>query len=134
MSVVSVYCFVETEDKKELINRAKSFLENWLGNEFYDGFRVQEDGVLPYLSDLPSDYLEKECSRSQNLIQHLREKAAEMREAEDRLGEARAMRRASDLLYENLCPDMPWFNIESADFSIPSDPLRWGAVMVDFYY
>jgi hypothetical protein len=132
MPVVSVYCFAETEDKKELIHRVNFFLEGRLGNEFYDGYTVREDNVRP-LSDLFSDYLTKGYSRCRNLTRRLRKEALEMREAGNRLAEARAMRRASDLLYENLCPDMPWFNIECVDFSVPSEPSQWGAVMADFH-
>jgi hypothetical protein len=44
------------------------------------------------------------------------------------------MRRASDLLYGNMCEDMPWFNIDTADFFLPPDKQGWRAVMVDFYY
>jgi hypothetical protein len=43
------------------------------------------------------------------------------------------MRRASDLLWENMCPDMPWFNLGDYSYYLPEDSGGWWAVMVEFY-
>jgi ribosomal protein S17E len=133
MPVVSVFCFVIADNREEAVQRAGRKIGERCGNEFYNGYEVQKE-LVRKVSDLSSAYLTEEYARSRDLLQRYREAAEARRKAGDRLGKARAMRRAGDLFYENLCPDMPWFNIEGMDFSVPSEPWQWGAVMVDFHY
>jgi hypothetical protein len=116
-------------------------LDSWIfgtgiyKKEFYDGFEIQEGpGDIQPLPDSYDGYFTPLYAASQSLLQQFREEAEKARKLGDRVGEAGALRRVSDLLYENMCPAMPWFNIESGDFFLPSDKQGWWAVMVEFYY
>jgi hypothetical protein len=132
MGTVSVYCFIGAQNREDAEHAVNVLLEDTLGREFYDGFDIEENGTRP-LSDISADYLTEVYTRSQDLIQQFRGEAEAAREADDRWGEAVALRRASDLLFENMCPAMPWYNIESYDFSLPPVKQGWWAVMVNFY-
>jgi hypothetical protein len=102
--------------------------------EFYDGFEVHNGaGDIQPLSNIPDDYLTAMYTASQDLLRQFREGAEEARKTGNRVSEARAMRHASCILYENMCVEMPWFNMEAGDFSLPLDTQGWWAVMVDFY-
>jgi hypothetical protein len=136
MATVSVYCFVAAGDKEEAARIVGVEIEERCEREFYEDWEVLEDGVRP-LSALSDDYLTEEYSHSQDMIQRFREEGEQARKKGNRLAEACAARRLSDLLCENMCPDMPWFNFEGYDFSLPSGPPgigQWFAVMVEFYY
>jgi hypothetical protein len=133
MGTVNVYCFIEAKSREGAVRLVNFRLGDRLGREFYDGFEVQESEIR-LLSDIAADYLTEAYTRSQNSLQQLREEAEKARKAGDRGGEAIALRYASDLLFENMCPAMPWHNIGGGDFSLPSDRRGWWAVMVSFYY
>jgi hypothetical protein len=134
MGTVSAYCFICAQDKEDAKYAVNSFLEDRMGKEFYDGFTIQDGpGDIQLLSNFYDNYFTPLYATSQSLLQQFREEAEKARELEDRVGEAGALRRASDLLYESKCPAMPWFNIEGGDFFLPSDKQGWWAVMVEFY-
>jgi hypothetical protein len=135
MGTVGLYCFIGVQDKEDAKHAVNSFLEELLGQAFYDGFEIQDGpGDIQPLSDFYDGYFTPLYAASQSLLQQFREEAEKARKSGDRAGEAGALRRVSDLLYENMCPAMPWFNIEGGDFSMPSDKQGWWAVMVEFYY
>jgi hypothetical protein len=135
METVSVYCFICAKSREIAVNVVNGWLENRRDKEFYAYFTVQEGtGDTQLLSDLPDDYFTEIYTASQSLLRQFRENAEEMRKTGNRRGEARALRCASELLLENICPAMPWYNLESMDFFLPSDRQGWWAVMVDFYY
>jgi hypothetical protein len=132
VSVVSVFCFFTADSREEAVRRAGRIIGDRCGNEFYDSYEVQKEPVRK-VSELSSACLTEKYTRCQDLLQQYREAAGSCRKAGDSVGEARAMRRASDLLYENVCPDMPWYNFEDMCYVLPSGA-GWWAVMVDFHY
>jgi hypothetical protein len=135
MGTVSVYCLIGAQDREDAVHEVNGRLSNHLRREFYDGFEIQQGpGDTQPLDDIPDDCFTKLYAASQSLLQQFREEAEKARRAGDRGGEAVALRRASDLLFENMCAAMPWYNLSSLDFSLPSDKRGWWAVMVDFYY
>jgi hypothetical protein len=135
MGTVSVYCFVKAQNQNEARYIVNVRLGDYMRREFYDGFEVQNDtGDIQPLSNIPDDYFTAVYTASQDLLQQLREEAEEARKTGNRVGEARAMRHASGILYEDMCVEMPWFNMEAGDFSLPLDKQGWWAVMTDFYY
>jgi hypothetical protein len=128
---------VGADDKKDAAYAVESRLADWMGREFYyDGYLVRDDNVT-LLTELAKTDRLLGYTRTQSKIQLLREEAVREQRLQNALGEARALRRASDLLFENMCIDMPWYNIDYGDFTVPSEPPKsgkWWAVMVDFYY
>jgi hypothetical protein len=130
-----VYCFIRAQSREIAANVVNVWFERRLDKEFYDGFEVQEGlGDIQPLSNLPDNYFTEIYVASQSLLQQFREEAEEARRLGDRIGEAIALRRVSDLLFENMCPAMPWYNLECMGFSLPSGRKGWQAVMTDFYY
>jgi hypothetical protein len=132
MALASVYCFVTGDSREAAISRTGMLLSSCNG-EFYDGYQVRETDVQ-LLADLSSGYLAERRTRHRILLRKYRKRIKEAWKTGNCYSEAYAMRRASDLLYENMCVDMPWFNLEQADFFVPSSKVvKWWAVMVDFY-
>ena len=69
-----------------------------------------------------------------------REEAEKCRATGDREGEGWAMQRAANILLEQFCSSMPWFNKETGDWALPDRDGRlcdkqdnWWAVRVRFH-
>ena len=140
MSRVSIYVFISASDKDAAVSRVQSFLEESCGREFFDGFEAVEDDVI-LASGLTPDYIRKGDEAAADLLQHHRKRAAECAEAGDKHGEGYALMSAGEILAEHLCSDMPWFNLDYWDWTVPCESHapaepghNWYAVMVEFHY
>jgi hypothetical protein len=133
MSTTSVYCFVEADSKEAALKRARYFGQDSLGKEFYNGFEIREDDVLPF-SELSAYFLVKGKVQNEQFLLRLRGDLEYAQERGTRLHEGLVMLEIGRLLVEDLSSDMPWYNFERADYSLPADAEGWWAVKVDFHY
>jgi hypothetical protein len=132
MGTASVYCFIRADDEKDAARRAANEISgyDW---PFWHDYTVLKSTIVRFIS-LSKDRWHTGRETRELRERLLREHAEEKRKSGDRRGEALTLRRISDLLFENMCPIMPWYNLEEMSFSLPDKDNRWWAVMVDFYY
>jgi hypothetical protein len=133
MAYVSVLCFTKAESEEAAIRNVEVFCEEHSGKEFYDDWAAGKC-ALP-LERVADGYLNHALILSGNVLQSCREEAEAARKDGNKQAEAYAMRRASDILFENLCSDMPYFNIDEYGYSLPDKDNRagWWSVGVDFH-
>jgi hypothetical protein len=130
---VFCYCFTEAADKDAAIANVETFCTDCGEREFFDAIQPDEEQTKP-LEDVPEDELAKLYDESRKVIRSNRKAARAAAKAGDTITEAYASRKLSDLLWANMCPDMPYFNIDDYSYDLPDDKKGWWAVMVNFHY
>jgi hypothetical protein len=140
MAQTHVYLFTSAPSKDEAADKIERWLEEYAGREFYEGWDIEKDGIVP-VSALSKEFVDKELAE----VEVFRgEKAMEALQAEadgDRFRQGCALRHVSDILCEHLCGDMPWYNTEHCSWHVPGEKDRlenpddtWWAVKTAFYY
>jgi hypothetical protein len=137
MAHIYARVFTSAPDKDTAICRVESWLEDCSEREFFDGAEVLEDDVV-LASSLSPVYFAKGRKETDGALRRRREDAVRSAERGDKSGEGRALIHAGNILCESLCYDMPWFNMEYWDWTVPDDASReqgkdWYAVMVNFH-
>jgi hypothetical protein len=129
--------FTCAEDKEDARDSVESWLDEYLGREFYDGYRI---GETVHRSEIHHSYFDKEWTRVEDMLDRQREEAEKYRRGKDRQGEGQAHHIAANILLERLCPEMPWFNRDTWDWSLPDkdgelegEQDNWWAIEVTFH-
>jgi hypothetical protein len=137
---ISVYVFTVARDEDDAARRVENRLEDFCGREFFDGFEVRKDSVVSVWSLVP-EYVTARLKALDVLLRRRRKEAAGLAESGDKFQEGHALNRVGDILCEQMCEDMPWFNMEDWNWEIPGpvdiskNPGEdWYAVMTDFRY
>jgi hypothetical protein len=128
------YVFVEADTAESATNWVRIRLEE-LRYEFYDGFNVDPDRTVR-VKDLPRDVIDRAACNVQKEADLIKEQIDVFKPDgnKDMLGWLHI--RYGEILQEELCRDMPYFNIECWDWSVPEDRNEarpWFAVHVTFY-
>jgi hypothetical protein len=139
MAGVLCYVFTRAEDGRDARESVESWLDEYLGREFYDGFEV---GSAQRRSEMRDKYIDRRYADVSYLLDRKREEADKAKLTKDRQGEGWAHHTVANILLERLCPEMPWFNKEAWDWSLPdkdgrlhgNPPDNWWAVEVRFDY
>jgi hypothetical protein len=100
--------------------------------EFYDYYQVKEKGVKPLTPGFREE-LDALRMESVDRLQEHRDNAEKRRRAGSPSTEAAELRQVSDLLWENMTPDMPFFNTEDCSYHLPRELDDWWAVLVTFH-
>ena len=138
---IGVYIFTAAENADDAWYQVESWLEDNLGREFYSKFDVEQDNIQAVL-DMEATYFDSQRSHVEGTLRSQRKDAETANVKGDRNREGTALKVISNILLENMCPSMPWFNSETYDWQVPNNDDEkhltgndcWYAVMVKFYY
>jgi hypothetical protein len=135
-----VYIFTLAENAEDAKSKVSSWLEDYADREFYDYAGLEEPEKAMLLKDVPASELEDARYATERLLPIIEGDIAQYK-ASGNLGmEGYSHIRYGHILNENLCPDMPYFNMENWDWSIPDKVPEtatgsdWYAARVDFHY
>jgi hypothetical protein len=133
------YVFTLADNAEDAKWKVERWMEENEGNEFYD-FADFEDPSTPLLiGDVPVHELKEAWERVEKQLPIIEGDIARYKASGDRLMEGYSHIRYGNILNENLCSDMPYFNMEDWDWSVPNKTIGregslWYAVEVVFHY
>jgi len=136
MSCTSKYILIEAENEDGAKMYAERFLDEYAGREFFDGgcINTETAGSVVPLSQV-KDELEKDKREIFTVtLPEIEKEIADYKEHGVRMQEGWAHIRYGEILSECVCSDMPFFNPDYGDWTIPEDADRWYAVLVDLHY
>lgn len=111
------YFMVDAEDGESALYTVELFLDEWVGRDFFDGYEIDPQAVQ--VKDLPvffiMEQLEKSAEKRKSLIREINDEWTGC----DKRQLGWLYQRVGELLLENLCADMPYYNINTGDFTIP---------------
>jgi hypothetical protein len=131
MGHIIINFLILAEDFEDAIGRVEGFLEGEKG--FYDSYEVlrKQSGYLPDMMDVICKL--RNGPDSVTLAETCLADAKIQKEA-GCFGQAGYDYRRAGLLYEGaLTQDMPIYNIDSFDYSVPLDTGGWFAIAVNFH-
>jgi len=112
------YLFFIAEDSKEdAIASVESWLDEYLSREFY--YRFSVTGNVYDMSYLTKTFVENSLRLVESRLDIQRIREEEARVKGDREAEGIAACVVGDILCERLCEDMPWYNLDTMDWSVP---------------
>jgi hypothetical protein len=133
--MIERYVFVEADTARFAMDWLESGLERVTGDVF-EGFEVNADGVTR-VKDVPPEVFERARhdakNRKENVFMFITENS--QTKAAGVLGHAYV--EYGKILQEELCVNMPYFNIEWWSWDVPEDRDEmkpWFAVPVIFYF
>jgi len=138
-----MHLYVDIITLAESVEDAKSNVRCWINDyadkEFFDWGDL-EDGEKVVLLDEARDALEKQKAKVNERLQELDKGIQNYKETGDRGAEGYLHKLYADILLENVTDEMPFFNIENWDWSLPvevpeeSKGFNWYAVRVDLHF
>ena len=116
--------------------------ETWIGHhngEFFDYGSVEDPGRVVLVSSIRKE-LEEGRAEAEKRLPVIERQIGMFKASGDRDMEGYCHKRYARILQEDTCEDMPYFNIENWDWSLPTEvPEKangrdWYAVWVDLHY
>jgi hypothetical protein len=138
MSHVEKYCFIRGEGIEDAVRRAQNALDEMRSCGKFHDYEIVNDGtgnVVKPVKDIPLSTWKDLRSKQEDLLEDLRDKIAKRTLDTNIFVEARLYRMASDLIYEDICAGMPYYDLEDGCYYVPTNRAepRW-AVLVRFYF
>jgi hypothetical protein len=137
---LSVYVFTLAEDFEDAEGRVHRWVDECDGKEFFDYAEIECPGASVLLEEIPVHELRDVWGGTAQRLSMVEAEIARCKASGDRKKEGLLHFRYGDILMENPCSDMPFFNMEDWDWSVPnkvpgaSAGKKWYAVKVDFHY
>jgi len=141
-----LHCYMIT--LAESAEDAKSTVEDWIEEhferEFYDYGGLEKGEEVVLLSEIRERLEAEKAEEVNRLIPEIENEIQKWKESGNRSMEGYSYVRYGNVLQESFCPDMPFFNINDWDWSLPEfvpkdcgDPesqYDWYAVKVDLHF
>jgi len=127
------------EDAEDAKSTVSGWIDDHFEKEFYDYGGLEEGEGVALVSDVVKELEEAKKYPEQQLIE-IQKDIEKYKEAGNRGMEGFSHIRYGNILQESFCSDMPFFNIENWDWSIPtevpenSEGCQWFAVRVDLHF
>ena len=140
---IHTYFLTLAEDADEAKSNVESFIEDRFEKEFFDygGLEeTEESKLVSSVNDVCIDLRESKFFTENDLLESIRKEIEQWKASGNRTMEGYAHKRYGEILMESFCADMPFFNIENWDWSIPTkvpeeaEGCQWFAVKVDLHY
>ena len=141
MSHLSVYIITLAADAEDAKSEVESWLDDYANREFFDYGSIEEPEKVVLLSEIRKE-LEEKKAEAESALPSIEIEIQRYKESGNRRMEGFSHKRYGAVLDEDLCSDMPFFNIENWDWSIPTEiptlngdteGMEWYAVMVDLH-
>jgi hypothetical protein len=129
------------EDAENAKSKIEGWIEDYAGREFFDSGKVSESKAV-LLSEIQSE-LEEGKLEVNRLLPIIENDIAGYKTSGTRGMEGYCHKRYGRILDEDLCSDMPFFNQEYWDWSIPTEvpkfegktlDMQWFAVMASLHH
>lgn len=135
-----VYIFTLAENAEDAKSNVRYWLDDYAGREFYDYAGLEEPEISMLLKDVPAGELEESLCETERLFQIIERDIAQYKASGNRDMEGFSHIRYGRILSQSFCDDMPYFNMEYWDWSVPdkvpetATGCEWYAVRADFHY
>jgi hypothetical protein len=135
-----VYVFTLAENTEDAKSNVRCWLDEYAEREFYDYAVLSKPETAMLVKDVPTEELENARNETERQLPIIEGDIAKYKASCARGMEGYSHFRYGHILNENLCSDMPYFNMEHWDWSVPNKAhdvaidSDWYAVMVDFHY
>jgi hypothetical protein len=140
MSHLSVYIITLADDAEDAKSKAINWMEDYYANrEFFDYGVLEKPETVHLVKDITLE-LEKLKVDAFQPLPDIEKQIERCKAEKNRISEGYYHIRYGNILSEECCSDMPFFNISEWDWSIPTevpedaDGRDWYAVMVDLHY
>jgi hypothetical protein len=127
-----VYIFTLAEDDEDAKSKVSSWLDDYADREFYDYAGREEPEKSMLLKEVPASELEDALYETERLLPIIEGDIAQHKASGNRGMEGYSHIRYGHILNQSLCSDMPYFNMENWDWSVP-DKVPETAVGSDWY-
>jgi hypothetical protein len=114
-----VYIITLAKDAEDAKSKVSCWLDEYAEREFYDYAGIDEPETSLLLKDVPTGELEDARYESERLLPIIEGDIAQYKATGSRGMEGYSHIRYGHILNENLCSDMPYFNMENWDWSVP---------------
>ena len=136
---IHVYIITLAEDVEDAKSNVSSWIDEYADREFFDWGGLEEPDDVVLLSEIIGE-LEKEKEEADKRIPYYEEKIAVSKAQKSRSMTGFYYKQLGMILCENPTDDMPFFNIEQWDWSLPTEVpkkaagMNWYAVKADLHY
>jgi hypothetical protein len=136
---LQAYVFTLAESFDDADGRVHSWIDECDGREFFDYAELVCPGASVLLEEIPVNELRGAWDETEQRLSTIAAEISQSKASGDRKKEGFLHFRYGNILMENPCSDMPFFNMEDWDWSVPNKVPRasagkkWYAVKVDFY-
>lgn len=127
------------EDSEEAKSNVEAWIGEYSGREFFDWGDLEEGEKVVPLDEI-RDELEKHKKEVIETLKELDKNIQHHKETGESGAEGYLHRRYADIQLENTTDEMPFFNIENWDWSLPTEvpndmkDCQWFAVMADLHF
>jgi len=135
-----IYLITLAEDEGEATSNVSCFIDDHFEKEFYDYGGLEEPEKVVLLDEVRENLAKEKEEWINEMIPKIENDMILYKEKGFRDQEGYAHKRYGDILCESFCPDMPFFNIDNWDWSLPMEipeeakNQKWFAVMVDLHF
>jgi len=134
------YFIALAENAEDAKSNVKGFIEDHYEREFYDYGGLEEGEGVFLVGDVVEELKKlRECTEN-DLLEAVKNDIERYKASGNRTMEGYAHKRYGEILMESFCPDMPFFNIDKWDWSIPTEvpdnakDCQYFAVRVDLHF
>jgi hypothetical protein len=138
---VHVYIFTLAESKEDARSNVQCWLDDYAEREFYDYAGIDEQNITMPLSEIPKENLDAVLAETTRFLPIIENDIEQYKKSGNKEMEGYSHKRYGQILMESLSADMPYFNMETWDWQIPTEIPKeagehysWWAVMTDFHY
>jgi hypothetical protein len=133
---ISKYLVTFAENEEDAKLKTESWLDEYAGKEFFEYGVIDEESEKQVVSlDEIREQLEAEKAELEKKLPEIEEEIRKCKESGNKSMEGDYHKRYGFILCEELTEDMPYFNIDLWDWSLPDekkDNGKWYAVLADF--
>ena len=132
---VFVYLLTLSESAEDAKSDVRIWLDEHSGLEFFDYGDIYEPEKVVHASDIRKE-LEHAKAETENILADIQNHIGKSKKSGDRKMEGYYYKCYGNVLMENCCQDMPFFNITDWSWGIPTEAegSDWYAVSVNLHY
>jgi hypothetical protein len=134
------YIFTLAENDEDAKSNVRSWLDDYAGREFYDYAGLDEPETALLVKDIPATELEEAREETERLLPVIKNDIDLWEKEGNHSMEGYCHCRYGRILGEYLCSEMPYYNMDTGDWSIPdkvpdeAKGMNWYAVRANFHF
>jgi len=140
MSHLHCYMITLAENAEDAKSNVRCWIEDRFEKEFFDYGGLEDGEEVVLLSEIRESLEETKATETADRLSEIESQIKNWKEMENKSMLGFSYVRYGNVLQESFCSDMPLFNIEDWDWSIPTEVPEeaknnnWYAVRADLHY
>jgi len=140
MSHLHCYMIALAEDTEDAKSNVRGFIDDYYAREFYDYGGLEEGEEVVLLSEIRESLEATKAKETADRLAEIENEIKNWKAMDNRSMLGFSYVRYGKVLQESFCQDMPLFNIDNWDWSLPTkvpeeaNNCNWYAVRADLHY